>query len=164
MSRRAHEPEGIPENAVRATVLFGQWEVSAFVFAKQDPSRRRLIHEGIIREGPCAQRPARFQVAKEGIPRQLSKITVVGKSTFHLLRELLKDLTRDVQREHPAAATPSLRRVASTPGNVRTHVRAPPMGSRASVILTARLFWQFHAVLLPWQVLGVTVWAVLASW
>src|ERR1700757_1347189 len=49
-------------------------------------------------------------------------------------------------------------------GNVRTHVRAPPMGSRASIILTARLFGQFHAVLLPWQVLGVPVWAVLASW
>jgi len=38
------------------------------------------------------------------------------------------------------------------------------VGSRASVILTAPLFWQFHAVLLPWQVLGVPVWAVLASW
>jgi hypothetical protein len=32
------------------------------------------------------------------------------------------------------------------------------MGSRASVILTAPLFWQFRAVLLPWQVLGVPVW------
>jgi hypothetical protein len=31
------------------------------------------------------------------------------------------------------------------------------MGSRASVILNAPLFWQFHAVLLPWQVLGVPV-------
>src|ERR1700756_3310084 len=48
--------------------------------------------------------------------------------------------------------------------NVRTHVRAPPMGSRASVILTASLFWHFHAVLLPWQVPGVPVWAVPASW
>ena len=31
------------------------------------------------------------------------------------LRELLKDLTRDVQREHCAAAALSRRRVASTP-------------------------------------------------
>src|ERR1700757_1327196 len=46
-------------------------------------------------------------------------------------------------------------------GNVRAHVRAPAM---ESVILTAPLFWHFHAVLLPWQVPGVPVWAVPASW
>src|ERR1700758_3899833 len=40
--------------------------------------------------------------------------------------------------------------------NVRTHVRAPAMESRASVILTAPLFWHLHAVLLPWQVSGRT--------
>jgi hypothetical protein len=34
----------------------------------------------------------------------------------------------------------------------------------ASVIFTAPLFWHFHAVLLPWQVPGVPVWAVPASW